>query len=97
MPISPTYDRNEFDQIYNKESHKNSFFEFLSKFHQILDLLKCETALQTQNLHELEEKIQNFAEIRSQNPRITIFVEKISLLFLEINFDCFSFSIETAR
>ena len=37
VPISPTYDRNEFDQIYNKETHQNSFFEFLSKFHLILD------------------------------------------------------------
>ena len=37
MPISPTYDRNEFDQIYNKETHQNAFFEFISKFHQILN------------------------------------------------------------
>ena len=37
VPISPTYDRNEFDQIYNKETHQNAFFEFISKFHQILN------------------------------------------------------------
>ena len=37
VPISPTYDRNEFDQIYNKETHQNAFFEFVSKFHQILN------------------------------------------------------------
>ena len=37
VPISPTYDRNEFDQIYNKETHQKSLFSFLSKFHQILD------------------------------------------------------------
>ena len=41
MPISPTYDRNEFDQIYNKETHQKSLFSFLSKFHQILDFLSA--------------------------------------------------------
>ena len=41
VPISPTYDRNEFDQIYNKETHQKSLFSFLSKFHQILDFLKA--------------------------------------------------------
>ena len=37
VPISPTYDRNEFDQIYNKETPQNAFFEFISNFHQILN------------------------------------------------------------
>ena len=41
VPISPTYDRNEFDQIYNKETHQKSLFSFLSKFHQILDFLSA--------------------------------------------------------
>ena len=33
VPISPTYDQNEFVKFYNKETHQNSFFKFLSKFH----------------------------------------------------------------
>ena len=37
VPISPTYDQNEFVKFYNKETHQNSFFSSLSIFHQILD------------------------------------------------------------
>ena len=36
VPISPTYDQNEFVKFYNKETHQ-IFFSSLSNFHQILD------------------------------------------------------------
>ena len=32
VPISPTYDQNEFVKFYNKETHQNSFFFQVSQF-----------------------------------------------------------------
>ena len=58
VPISPTYDQNEFVKFYNKETHQNSFFFKSLKFSSNSWFFYSEIALWTPNLHEPEEKFK---------------------------------------
>ena len=77
VPISPTYDQNEFVKFYNKETHQNSLFKFLSTFHQILDffIAKLLSELQINTSLEKNWKLGKTTQEKSQ-----FFIEKIEIL-----------------
>ena len=81
MPISPTYDQNEFVKFYNKETHQNSFFKFLSTFHQILDffIAKLLSDLQINTSLAKNSKLAKNNRGKSQKvfEKIELFNEKI--------------------
>ena len=81
MPISPTYDQNEFVKFYNKETHQNSFFKFLSTFHQILDFFIAKLLSKLQINTSLEKNSKLAKNNRGKKPKkiekIELFNEKI--------------------
>ena len=77
VPISPTYDRNEFDQIYNKETHQNAFFEFISKFHQILNFFIAKL-LSKLKIYTNSKKKLKFGK-KQQKKKANFFFWKIEL------------------
>ena len=82
MPISPTYDQNEFVTFYNKETHQNSLFKFLSTFHQIFDffIAKLLSELQIYTCLKKNSKLakkQQKKKAKKQFEKIELFNEKI--------------------
>ena len=82
MPISPTYDQNEFVKFYNKETHQNSLFKFLSTFHQILDFFIAKLLAELQINTSLGKNSKLAKNNRRKKPKeifekIKLFNEKI--------------------
>ena len=69
VPISPTYDQNEFVKFYNKETHQNSLFKFLSTFHQILDFFIAKLLSDLQINTSLEKNSKLAKNNRGKKPK----------------------------
>ena len=69
VPISPTYDQNEFVKFYNKETHQNSLFKFLSTFHQILDFFIAKLLSDLQINTSLEKNSKLAKNNRRKKPK----------------------------
>ena len=69
VPISPTYDQNEFVKFYNKETHQNSFFKILSTFHQILDFFIAKLLSDLQINPSLEKNSKLAKNNRRKKPK----------------------------
>ena len=71
VPISPSYDPNEFVHFYNKKSHQKimTFFtNFLSLFFRSLVFFFEKIAKSKHSLDDPEEKIQKFVDTAENEP-----------------------------
>ena len=70
VPISPSYDPNEFVHFYNKKSHQKimTFITIFLSFFSNLSVFLWETAKYKHSLDEPEEKTQKFFNTAENEP-----------------------------